>query len=331
MGFLDFIKKIFKGGTDAKTTHSNDSNLQQKIDNKIVVQTSVKLDDVTTNKEIETNSVNDNISTNKDIETSSMDKENKAKFEKTMRSLQVVKEFEDLLQKAADQPEYRNEFYLKLITSDLVIITRESELPAGEQVLAQDTDIKIATLTDGTVPVFTSIPKIFDKGIIKENVSFTQINATELFRLTKGSKLFLNPFSDYGKELLPNEIERILDGSILGSNSATKEIQKDTKIQIGVPSVYPNEIIEEMNILFRNINTVKSAFVAWINVPISGEPAHYIFALDVDDNYRETVAEAGKIVEKYISKNGFADFIRLESKGGLSDYFINEATPFYQR
>ena len=149
--------------------------------------------------------------------------------------------------------------------------------------------------------------------------------------MSKGTKLFLNPFSDFGKELLPGEVERILDGSILKPVHETREIAKDTKIQLGVPSKYPTEIMAEMCNAFRNISTVVAAYVAWINVPNSGEPPHYIFALDIDGEYRDVAPKAGEIFEKYADQGSFADFIKIERSGGISEYFLKESTPFYQK
>lgn len=249
-------------------------------------------------------------------------------YQKAVLSIKASNDFEDLLKHAAENPIFRDEFYTKILQSELFVITKE-ELSSRAPEAEANANIQLITLNTGAIPVFTSIPKIFDKGVIQENITSLPINGKQLFEMTKGQTLFLNPFSDYGKELLPKEIEGILDGTILSSHNSNHEIKMGTRIQIGVPAVYPNEIVDEISTLFRSINQVKSAYVAWIHVPNSNEPAHYIFAIDVEDDYREIVAQAGTIVQKYATKYSFADFIRLESKGGLSDYFINESKPFY--
>lgn len=250
-------------------------------------------------------------------------------YQKAVESLKASNAFEDILKRAAENPIFRDEFYTKILQSELLVITKD-EMP-NSQADSKGTNVQLITLNTGAIPVFTSVPKIFDKGVIQENITSVPIIGRQLFEMTKGQTLFLNPFSDYGKELLPKEIEGVLDGSILNSKNFTHDIKKDTRIQIGVPAVYPNEIVDEMSKLFSSFNQVKSAYVAWIHVPNSNEPPHYIFAIDVDDEYREIVAQAGKIVEQYSAKYNFADIIRLESKGGLSDYFINESKPFYSK
>ena len=251
-------------------------------------------------------------------------------YQKAVRSIKASNDFENLLKHAAENPIFRDEFYIKILQTELLVITKEELTENNKQGEVKSANIQLITLNTGAIPVFTSVPKIFEKGIIKENITSIPILGSLLFEMTKGQTLFLNPFSDYGKELLPNEIEGILNGTILSSANTNQANRKETKIQIGTPEVYPNEIVDEMSKLFSSINQVKSAYVAWIHVPISNDPPHYIFAIDVDDDYREIVAQAGKVVDKYAAKYGFADFIRIENQGGgLSDYFIHEAKPFY--
>lgn len=52
--------------------------------------------------------------------------------------------------------------------------------------------------------------RYFDKGIVKEQVEVLEVRSEDIFNFFKGATLVLNPYSDYGKELLPNEIEGLL-------------------------------------------------------------------------------------------------------------------------
>lgn len=117
-----------------------------------------------------------------------------------------------LVQKAATEPAYRAEFYKRLLSDELVVLTKKSGLPDGNQILKQDTQVNIVSYIDGKIPVFTSTEKIFDKGLVKEKVEYIQMKGENLFGLAKGATFILNPYSDYGKELLPDEVERMLSG-----------------------------------------------------------------------------------------------------------------------
>jgi len=238
---------------------------------------------------------------------------------------------ETVLRKAATEAAFRPEFYEKLLSEKLVVLTAKTTLPDGVQTLEKDTDVGIVSLQDGKIPVFTSTGKIFDKGIIKEEVPFLEMKGEDLFNLAKGATFVLNPYSDYGKELLPNEIESILNGTILTENHKKIVVEKETNVQIGQPTKYPTEIINSLKILFASKPNVKKAYLGWIYDPSSGEAPHYIFGLDVEGDVQTITNEAGFTVKEYLKQDEFVDFIKIENKVGLSDYFVKQTKPFYER
>jgi hypothetical protein len=237
---------------------------------------------------------------------------------------------ETLLQKAAVAPENRSTFYKRILTDKLVVLTQESGFQ-GERVLEKDTQVQIVTYPDGKIPAFTSKERIFDKGIVKEEVAFLEIKGEDLLTLLKDTTIVLNPYSDYGKELLPNEIKSILNGSILTDSHKKITIEKETTIQIGQPANYPTEITTALSNLFANYPNVKSAFVGWIYNPNSGEPPHYIFGIDGEGDLQEITNEAGFTAKQFLKPDEIVDFTRIDKNGGVSDYFLKSTTPFYKR
>jgi hypothetical protein len=238
---------------------------------------------------------------------------------------------ETLLQKAATEPAYRAEFYKRILSDELIIITQNSDIEKGSQILQEDTKVKIVSYPDGKIPVFTSTDRIFDKNIVKEEVEFMQMKGENLFNLAKGATFLLNPYSEYGKELLPDEVERMLSGKILTDTSKTLTIEKKTKVQIGQPTKYPTEIINSLKILFANKPNLKAAYLGWIFDSESGEPPHYIFGLETDGNIENLTEEAGFTAKQFLDADDFVDFIKVDNKNGLSDYFLNSVEPFYKR
>jgi|TARA_R110002110_G_scaffold7536_6_gene38352 hypothetical protein len=238
---------------------------------------------------------------------------------------------ETLLQKAATEPAYRAEFYKRILSAELIILTQNSEIQKGSQILQEDTKVKIVSYPDGKIPVFTSTDRIFDKGIVKEEVEYMEMTGENLFDLAKGATFLLNPYSEYGKELLPDEVERMLSGKILTDTSKTLTIEKKTKVQIGQPTKYPTEIINSLKILFANKPNLKAAYLGWIFDSESGEPPHYIFGLEADGNIENLTQEAGFTAKQFLDADDFVDFIKVDKKNGLSDYFLNSVEPFYKR
>lgn len=237
---------------------------------------------------------------------------------------------ESLLQKAAKEPAYRNEFYDRLLTDDLTVITEARLLPVGHHVLQTDQTVNLLTLPDGRIPVFTSPERIFDKGVIKQELPILTMNGKDLFTMAKGAIFILNPYSDFGKDLLPEEIESMLNGSI--NNGHRKiEIKKDTQVMIGQPAVYPTEMVTVIKTIFARDVNVEAAFLGWIINPSSGEPPHYIFGVKGQGDLQNIITEAGNTAQQFLKPTEIVDFIKVDKNNGVSDYFIKNCEPFYKR
>jgi len=238
---------------------------------------------------------------------------------------------EQLLQKAATEPAFRGEFYKRLLTDELVVLTKNSSLPKGKHTLKTDTSVSLVSYPDGKIPVFTSTERIFDKGVVKEQVEYMQMKGKDLFELAKGATFLLNPYSDYGKELLSKEIDKLLKGTILTDTAQTLTIEKETEVQIGQPEKYPTDMINSLKMLFAVRPVVKAAYLGWIFNPESGEPPHYIFGLDSDGDLKKLTQEAGFTAKQFLEEHEFVDFMKIDRKSGISDYFLKQTRPFYER
>ncbi|WP_232517408.1 SseB family protein [Aquimarina aggregata] len=117
--------------------------------------------------------------------------------------------------RAASEIPAQKEFYQKLLWNQLFVLTDgHSDSEEGIHTLEKDTTVQFVTFEEGQIPIFTSTNRIFDKGIVKEEVAYMSLKGQDLFGIAKGSTFILNPYSDYGKELLPEEIENLLNGTI---------------------------------------------------------------------------------------------------------------------
>ncbi|MEO5893076.1 MAG: enhanced serine sensitivity protein SseB C-terminal domain-containing protein [Ferruginibacter sp.] len=240
---------------------------------------------------------------------------------------------EEYLRRAATEPASRPEFYKKLLSENVIVLTdKTGPSGKGEHILQENTSVNIRKLPNDQIPVFTSTPKIFDKGIIKEEVSYMAMTGEALFNLAIGATFILNPYSDYGKLLLPDEVESLLNGTIL-SNNYHKEIivEKDTPVQVGQPSKYPVEIVKSLKALFADRPVVKAAYLGWIFDPVSGEPPHLIFALDIEGDRQPVTNEAGFTARQLSQPGEIIDIIQIDQDSGMSSYFLNQTTPFYTR
>ncbi|MBJ7427548.1 MAG: SseB family protein [Bacteroidia bacterium] len=124
-------------------------------------------------------------------------------------------ELEQNLIKAASNISAQKEFYRKLLWNQIYVLTDEQSVSKEAfQTMKKDIKVKFITFEDGQIPVFKSINRIFDKGIIKEEVPYLSLKGQHLFDVAKGATFILNPYSEYGKELIPEEIMNLMDGTI---------------------------------------------------------------------------------------------------------------------
>jgi len=240
-------------------------------------------------------------------------------------------ELEKSLIKAASDVSARQEFYTKLLWNELIVLTcGHDQSQEGRRTLEENTEVRFVTFKNGQIPIFTATNRILDKGIVKEQVPFMAIKGQDLFTLTKGASFVLNPYSDYGKELVPQEIENLLNGSIFQQNHHI-EITEDTQVLLGQPANYPTQLVNALSQLFSDQPSVKAAYLANIKMDDTEQPPHLIVAIDVEGNMSSISGKAGAIAEQIIGKNEVIDFIKIEEDNGISSYFLNETQAFYQR
>ena len=123
-----------------------------------------------------------------------------------------------LIRLAASEPAYRNTFFRQLLSDELYVLTQEA-VPTHPRKKDPQPVIKLIAYPDGKIPVFTSRERIYDQDKIQDPVFFIHMNGRSLLERTQGATLLLNPYSDTGRELLPEEIDRLLDGSFFESGS----------------------------------------------------------------------------------------------------------------
>lgn len=245
--------------------------------------------------------------------------------------LKKKESLEDLLRQASHNPSVRSEFYNRLLSDDLIVITDNQNSTNGKRMMQTAEKLKLLPLNDQSIAVFTSKERIFDKGIIKQQVNTLAIKGRDLFENTSGAKFTLNPFSDYGKVLLAEEIQRILRGGSHEDQTKTITYTKETPVQIGLPAKHPTMAVEMMIKIFESKQEVKSAYVGWIFEPDSGVAPHYIFAFETTGDFHKLTAELGPIIHSLIAPETFFDMYPISRENTGVNSFFKSITPFFKR
>jgi len=256
----------------------------------------------------------------------------KNKKDNDMPSRENIKEkaiiLEDLLRKSANESGLWPSFYKAILSSELIVLTDKASKNDGQTVLKADTSVNIVSFKDGKIPAFTSTDRIFDKGVIKNEVPFIGLNGRDLLELTKGDALILNPFSDFGKEFTPDEIKSLLDGTLFNPN--IHETTKDTRVQLGIPAQLPvgfeNSLIE----FSKTRIEIDSTYVAIIDRIDSGEGPNLIVGLKIESNEKEIFGELSNALRPYVKNGKHIELTRITGTGGLSSFF-NKIEPIYKK
>ncbi|UVM01795.1 enhanced serine sensitivity protein SseB C-terminal domain-containing protein [Pseudomonas atacamensis] len=239
---------------------------------------------------------------------------------------------ETSLRLAADEPAHRPEFYRTLLDSTVYILGTAGAA-RGHVNLEAGSNISIAhwQKPDGTpvIPFFSSLPTLQQS--IDSDQSYVEIPARSLFEITLGALLFLNPKSPYGKEFLPEEVQRLLSGEI-GRPATQRTVEKETNVLLGQPSDYPSTMVHSLSQLLAKHANVKRAFLALMHDASVDEKPHLIVGIEADGDIEQVMREAGNVAGDTAPDGGPVDFCRvLTGQAGLSDYFLKETKPFYER
>lgn len=242
-------------------------------------------------------------------------------------------DLERSLMRAAEDPAHRPQFYKDLVKSDILIIQHGEHPPEKEErvTLKEGETIQIENMEfqgKPHIPIFSSVPRL--QAVITGEVAYLGMNALDFLKMTMGSALILNPGSDYGKEITPQEAASIIDGSIW-QPTETYVTEKETRVLIGQPANYPNELVEALTRFFKTRKQVKRAWVAHFSNPDRDEKPHTLIALEVSEGLEEVISEAGIVARDVNIPDPPVDFVTISGRGGIEDYFLNDAKPFYVR
>jgi hypothetical protein len=240
---------------------------------------------------------------------------------------------EEALRLAADEPSYRPEFYRLLLESSVYILGHSDGPPSGTRTLEAGENISIRNWErdDGSpvIPFFTSLAAL--QKAIEEETTYLKLPARSLFEMTRGAVLVLNPRSPYGKEFFPNEIEALLASGLnrLPEQRVTKE---ETQVLLGQPANYPSKMVDALTAFLAKRSNVKAAYLALMHDPSQDDKPRLLVGIDAEGDVEQIIREAGVVAAGTSPDGEPVDLVRIEGGDrGLSEYFIREVKPFYER
>ena len=170
---------------------------------------------------------------------------------------------EELMLLAASQAEARPHFYRALMDTELLV---PGEL--GEK-------MSIETMhKDGEMfhPAFTSETRLHEFSEKRE--PYFRMQGRQLFTVTRGASFVINPRSEIGKLLVPDEIEYWLE--------RFRDEERGGGYVVGQPSERPKKLIKALCVLFTSRTQIKAAHLAYIAREGSRLPPHPLIGIVTD-------------------------------------------------
>ncbi|CAJ0945277.1 unnamed protein product [Ranitomeya imitator] len=174
---------------------------------------------------------------------------------------ELKNELETLLEQAATEPAYRPAFFQLLLESTVWV---PGESADGEGIDSQsEVVLQHWEKDDGTsvIPFFSSLDAL--QLAISHEQKFVVMPVRTLFEMTVGETLFLNAKLPTGKEFTPNEINHLVKDS---GDPLTQQrvLEGGTTLLLSEVTEPPAQMVESLCALFKNLKTVKRAFLCSI-------------------------------------------------------------------
>lgn len=237
-------------------------------------------------------------------------------------------DLESALMRAAKEPAARPEFYSLLLSADLFIIGKvegrsasdtANTIQPGEQIQIARGEINGKSFH----PVFSSLKRLEENN--RDGGDWLSLNGRSLFEMTKGATFVLNPGSDYGKELLADEIAWML------SPATARQIQidKPTQVLIGQPAVYPQALVDALKTHFATRPEVSAAYL--VQIGYADQKPHPLIGVETRGDWKTLSDSIGRIVAA-AAPGQIVDATPIDraEKDGLSPALIR-TQPFYTR
>lgn len=239
---------------------------------------------------------------------------------------------ESLLRRAAQDPLVRLQFYEELLDAKIFIISDHSALEIEDGVVQQGTKVSIARWSkeDGTpiIPFFSSLENL--QKAIKRETPYIQFVCKDFFQIIRGQAAVLNPSSEIYKEFAIEEIESLLDGTLLQPTQVI-QAERGTKVMIGEPAVYPEALVQMLKKHFKSDNRVKKAYLVQYYNPAEDEEPHSLMMLECDKEYQEVIGKAYLVAQASLQDGEFIDFLEYQANNQLCQQIAKDYQPFYRK
>lgn len=241
---------------------------------------------------------------------------------------QLNTRLEEVLTLAATEPAHRPEFFALLLEASAIVPGESISEQHGNQ--PAQVDLLHWEKEDGSriIPFFTS-PQAMEQAIEGEQ-AYLVMPVRQLFEMTLGQALFLNPKLPSGKEFSAREIAHLLgeEGNALSEKTVLEGGSALLLSEIAEP---PAQMVDSLTQLFAKHKSVRRAWMAHIK-EAAGQPANLLIGIEADGDVEAIIQATGSVATDTLLEGEPVDICHVvEGEKGISHFFIAHITPFYER
>jgi len=242
-----------------------------------------------------------------------------------------------------DSDEARREFYQVLVNSQVFVLGKPAgkgngkDPEYGQRSIDEDDKFNLAAWPhpfkegEKVVPFFSSQEHL--KRAAKKETDFMVFPALTFLALSRplNAPLLLNPGYDPQKLLSPEEVDYLLS-SARPEPFEPRHFKPGTKVFLGPPDKYPQELVAALLDFLPEHREVKAAYLALMREENEGSTPVLVIGFEADGDLSNMFRGAGPLVGQFAEDGLAIDFARVEEgEKGLSEYFLGKVSPFYRR
>lgn len=239
--------------------------------------------------------------------------------------------------------EARHEFYQVLVNSQVFVIGKPAgdgngqEPTYGQRNITENDKFNISSWPhpflegEKVVPFFSSQEHL--KRAAKKETGFMVFPALTFLTLARSlnAPLLLNPGYDPQKMLSLEEVDFLLN-SARPEPFESRHFKPGTKVMLGPPDKYPQELVAALLDFLPEHREVKAAYLAMMREDGEEAAPVLVIGFEADGDLTEMFRGAGPLVGQFAEDGLAIDFARVEKgETGLSEYFLDKVSPFYRR
>jgi len=231
---------------------------------------------------------------------------------------------EEALVKAVKQPATAPDFWRLLLESELLVLGSAEGHEADDRPFTLQPGGRFNLVTaqrDGRafLPVFSSLPRMQEW--VKQDSRYLSMPGRALFELTRGAAVILNPASEYGRELTPEQV-----GQLLGAPAANRPPR--TIIGEADP---PAALVAMLTALFSRHREVSAAWMIQATFADRALTPHPVVGIETSGDMQALAEEISRIAADTVPGMVFdVQRVMREQPQGLAEALL-QTPPFYQR